>query len=134
MGPCPWKRYGPQPFSGQVGDGDFFGRTMYFSTVALARWIPTLASSPTIRGDPQSGFALDIWRIRSRISLGTAGRPGVLREILAQWSRNLRRCQAMTVLGWTKTKTFRQPAHALDNHAHKKRSAIWVWTRGWRRW
>ena len=29
----------------------------------------------------------------------------------------------MTVLGWTKTRTFRQPAHLRDSHAQRRRSA-----------
>jgi len=49
----------------QVGDGGFLVRTMYFSTVALATVMPTLASFPTMRGDPQSGLALETSRIKS---------------------------------------------------------------------
>ena len=82
-----------------VGDGGFFGRTMYFWTVDLATWMPNLASSPTMRGEPQRGFALDISRMRSRTACATGGLPGSPRASRAQWSRNLRRCQAMTVLG-----------------------------------
>jgi hypothetical protein len=102
--------------------------------VALATWMPSLASSPTIRGDPQDGLALDIRRIRSRISLATAGLPGALRDSLAQWSRNLRRCQAMTVEGLTKTRALRQPAHARESQDQSSRSASRVRVRGCCRW
>jgi hypothetical protein len=81
------------------------------------------ASSPTIRGDPQRGFALDICRMGSRIALLRAGLPDARRESRAQWSRNLRRCQPMTVLGRTKTRTSSQPAHIRDSHAHRRPSA-----------
>jgi len=67
-----------------VGEGGFVGRTLYFSTVALATWMPSLAISPTIRGEPHVGLAMEIWRMRSRISQGTAGLPGALRERRAQ--------------------------------------------------
>ncbi len=50
---------------------------MYFATVDLATWIPSLVSSPTILGEPQPGFALDIVRMRSSIDLATAGLPGL---------------------------------------------------------
>jgi hypothetical protein len=35
-----------------VGDDGFLGRTRYFSTVDLATSMPSLHSSPTIRGEP----------------------------------------------------------------------------------
>ena len=56
----------------------------HFSTVALATWMPNLASSPTMRGDPQRGFAPDISRIRSRTTSATAGLPGAAWERRAQ--------------------------------------------------
>jgi hypothetical protein len=65
-----------------------------------------------MRGEPQRGFAVDILRMRSWIALSTAGLPGLARERRAQWSRNLRRCQALTVRGWTKTRASRQPVAA----------------------
>ena len=51
-------------------------RILYFSTVALATRIPSLASSPTMRGEPQPGFELDILRMRSLTALGRVGLPG----------------------------------------------------------
>jgi hypothetical protein len=40
---------------------------------------------------------------------------------------------AMTVLGWTKTRTCRQPVQVLDNQAQSSRSATLVWARASRR-
>ena len=57
------------------GEGDFLGRTMYFSTVDLLTETPSFASSPTMRGEPQPGFAVDILRMSSRSSRATAGLP-----------------------------------------------------------
>src|ERR1700736_5146865 len=54
-------------------------RTVYLATVAWLISMPTLSSSPWIRGAPQSGLALLICRIRSRISRSTDGRPDLER-------------------------------------------------------
>jgi hypothetical protein len=59
-----------------VGDDGFLGRTRYFSTVDLATSMPSLRSSPTIRGEPQLILASDILRINALISSGTRHRPG----------------------------------------------------------
>jgi|GEM_PF-5888292 len=40
--------------------------------------MPSMSSSPRIRGAPHVGFSIDIRRMRSRISFGTCGRPGFL--------------------------------------------------------
>jgi hypothetical protein len=105
-----------------VGEGR--GRlTRYFSTVDLATSIPIFRSSPTIRGDPQSGLAVDICRISARTSFGTAGRPGRPgRESRAQCSRNFRRRHAITVRGVTITSVSRQPDQTLDSQDHRIRS------------
>lgn len=42
-----------------VGEGGLRRRTMYFSTVDLASWMPKFPSSPTTRGDPQNRLGLD---------------------------------------------------------------------------
>jgi hypothetical protein len=55
-------------------------------------------------------------------------------ERRAQWSRNFRRCQVMTVLGLTKTKASRQPAQVRDSHAQSNRSATVVRGRVGHRW
>jgi len=118
----------------QVGDGVLRARTMYFSTVDLATSMPSLASSPAMRGDPQAGLAVDILRIRARTSSATAGRPGRRRPLRrAQWSRNRRRCHRMTVAGWTKTSADRQPSQQRESQDQKIRSALVVCARrGWR--
>jgi hypothetical protein len=67
-----------------VGEGGFLDRAMYFSTVAFATWMPSLESSPTMRGEPQCGLALDISRMRSWTALASLGLPGLAGERRAQ--------------------------------------------------
>src|SRR5882757_5862033 len=58
------------------GRGGALGRhERYLPTVAWLTSMPSLSSSPWMRGAPQSGFAWLIWRIRSRISRLILGRP-----------------------------------------------------------
>jgi hypothetical protein len=59
----------------QDGEGGLVGCTRYLSTVDWATLIPSFLSSPTIRGEPHPGLALEIRRIRTLISLETMGRP-----------------------------------------------------------
>lgn len=85
--------------------------------------------------DPTAGVsAADIFRMRSRISRATAGLPVLGRERRAQWSRNLRRCQAITVLGRTKTSALRQALQVLERPAQRRRSATLMRGRAPRRW
>src|SRR6266849_9963854 len=62
-----------------VGDDGLrrFGR--YFSTVDLATSMPSLCSSPTMRGAPHVGLEPHMSRISLRTSLETPGRPGLPR-------------------------------------------------------
>jgi hypothetical protein len=60
-----------------VGDGGFFDRTLYFSTVDLATSMPSFFNSPTILGEPQPTLATDILRINSLISFDIGGLPGL---------------------------------------------------------
>src|SRR5271167_907831 len=53
---------------------------MYLATVAWLTSMPSLSSSPWIRGAPQSGLAPLICRIRSRTSRSTDGRPDLERS------------------------------------------------------
>ena len=53
----------------QVGDGAPGGRMRYFSTIDLATSMPSLHSSPTMRGEPHVELAREIRRKRSRRSL-----------------------------------------------------------------
>src|ERR1700731_3901343 len=58
------------------GWGGTLGRHgRYLPTVAWLTSMPSLSSSPWMRGAPQSGFAWLIWRIRSRTSRLILGRP-----------------------------------------------------------
>ena len=107
----------------QVGDEGFSGRSMYLSTVDFATSIPSLRSSPTIRGDPQHGLARDILRMSCLTSGAVEGRPGLAFPLMrAQCSRKRSRCHAMTVRGCTNTRTLRQSDHTFDSHAHNRRS------------
>jgi hypothetical protein len=58
-------------------DGDFGGRVIYFETVDWATSKPSIKSSPSIRGAPQSGFSLLIRQIRSRRPRSILGRPAL---------------------------------------------------------
>jgi hypothetical protein len=74
-------------------------------------------------GCTPSGLAIDILRIRSRISLWIAGLPGFRDRLsLAQCCRNFLRRQAMTVSGLTITKASRQPDQARESQAQRMRS------------
>src|SRR6266480_1752069 len=48
---------------------------MYFATVVCPTSMPSLSSSPWIRGAPQSGFATLMSRMSWRMSAGVFGRP-----------------------------------------------------------
>jgi hypothetical protein len=119
----------------QVGAAGFGRFTMYLSTVDFATSMPTMRSSETIRGDPQVTLADDIWRVRSWISCGTGGRPGPGRpESLAQYSRNFRRRQAITVAGLTMTSTSRQRDQSRESEVQGRRSRRRRRGRGIDRW
>src|SRR6188768_965364 len=53
---------------------------MYLATLDGATSIPSLSSSPWIRGAPQSGFSMLICRISARSSLSICGRPPTGRD------------------------------------------------------
>ena len=106
-----------------MGEGGLQRRAMYFSTVDFGRSMPIFCSSPTILGDPQSGLAEDMRRIRLRTSPGIGGRPGFPERLSpVQYFRNLRRRQAITVSGWAITRASRQPDHIRDSQDQKSRS------------
>ena len=77
-----------------------------------------------MRGAPQSGFACDIVRISARTSSGTVGRPVRRRLFHVQNNRKPRRCQAMTVSGWTMTSAVRHPVQTRDSQTQSHRSAF----------
>ena len=87
--------------------------------------MPSFASSPCTRGAPQRWLALLMFRISSRISGATPGRPGLrLRLFQVQYRLNPQRCQRMTVLGFTMTRTLSQSVQILRNSTQNSRSAL----------
>src|SRR5499425_1328357 len=111
----------PQEFS--VGTG-LRPRTMYLPTLLSPMSIPSLSSSPWMRGAPQPGFSRHIWRIRARIWWEIAGRPGWLRRTFqVQNRRKPARCQATTVSGLTMARAERQSREVRDSQTHNRRSA-----------
>jgi hypothetical protein len=61
----------------QVWDCGLLPRSMYLLTQVSPISIPSLSSSPWIRGAPQTGLSRLILRIKPRTSFGTAGRPSL---------------------------------------------------------
>src|SRR5467141_967301 len=59
----------------QPCDGGRLLFAMYFATVVCPTSMPSLSSSPWIRGAPQSGFAMLMPRMSWRMSAGVFGRP-----------------------------------------------------------
>ena len=75
-----------------------------------------------MRGAPQKGLAVAIFRIKAVISRLSCGRPvRLLLEIHAQKRRKPFRCQDTTVSGLT---TRRQSFQVLDSHTQNKRSVL----------
>src|SRR5260370_6835061 len=60
-----------------VCEGGFRRRTMYLLTLVSPTSMPSLRSSPWMRGAPQSGFSRLIFRISLRTSFDTGGRAPV---------------------------------------------------------
>ena len=86
--------------------------------------MPSLSSSPWMRGAPQAGFSRHILRIRSRTSREMSGRPGWPRRTFqVQNNRNPARCQARTVSGLTMASAERQSCQRRDRQIHNRRSA-----------
>lgn len=87
--------------------------------------MPSLRSSPWMRGAPHKGFAAAMFLTRAAISVLMRGRPPVgLRESLVQYSRKRRRCQRRTVSGETMTSAFRQPVQTLAKPTQNRRSIV----------
>src|SRR5262249_19834755 len=72
---------------------------MYLATLVCPTSIPSLSSSPWIRGAPHNGFAMLMSRINWRSSSNTAGRPGRRLDFQRQYDRKPARCQRITVSG-----------------------------------
>jgi hypothetical protein len=78
-----------------------------------------------MRGAPHNGFAWLMFRIKSRISVATFGRPGCRRDFRVQYHANALRCQTITVSGRTMCKLRRQLGHHRESKTHKNRSEPW---------
>ena len=105
-------------------EGGFRRRTMYLATVTWDTSIPSLSSSPWIRGAPQSGFAKLILRINSRTSPSIAGLPGSpCRLFHCQYQRNPLRCQEITVSGFTISSAERHCDQRRESPTQSSRSA-----------
>src|SRR5215467_14390066 len=96
---------------------------MYLLTLLSAVLMPSLSSSPWIRGAPQRGFSRHILRIRSRTSHEMRGRPGRPRRTFrVQKRRNAARCQATTVSGLTMASVERQSHQRRERQIQNRRS------------
>src|SRR5882762_10199982 len=107
----------------QVGDGGLRQRTTYLLTLLSPMSMPSLSSSPWMRGAPQPGFSRHILRIKSRTSREMTGRPGWPRRTFqVQNKRKPARCQATTVSGLTMASAERQSRQRRDRQTHNRRS------------
>jgi hypothetical protein len=105
-------------------DGGRLGLTMYFATVVCPISIPSMRSSPWIRGAPQSGFATLMSRMSSRISIGVFGRPPRALDFKRQSTRKPARCQRITVSGLRIFKASSTPGAKRYSAANTKRSML----------
>jgi hypothetical protein len=85
----------------QPCDGGVLLRIIYLATLVCPTSIPSLSSSPWMRGAPHNGLARFISRINCRVSVGTAGRPRRLLDFQRQNNRKPARCHRITVSGLT---------------------------------
>src|SRR5712672_3285991 len=85
----------------QPWDGGPLRLAIYLATLVCPISMPSLRSSPWIRGAPHSGLAMLISRISSRISGATVGRPPRRRDFHRQYDLNPARCHLITVSGFT---------------------------------
>jgi hypothetical protein len=86
--------------------------------------MPSLSSSPWMRGAPHSGFSRLIVRISFRTSLEIGGLPDrPWRTFQVQNRRKPLRCHAITVSGLTMTMPERQSAQTRVIHDQKSRFA-----------
>src|ERR1035437_2606523 len=107
----------------QVCEGGFRRWTRYLLTLVSPMSMPSLRSSPWMRGAPQSGFSRLIFRISLQISFDTGGRPRWARRTFqVQNRRNPLRCHAMTVWGLTMQRAERHSSQTPQNQAHRNRS------------
>jgi hypothetical protein len=74
---------------------------IYLATLVCPISMPSLRSSPWIRGAPHKELAMLISRISLRISVATVGRPPRRRDFHRQYDVNPARCHLITVSGFT---------------------------------
>jgi hypothetical protein len=74
---------------------------MYLATLVCPISMPSLRSSPWIRGAPHSELAMLISRMSLRISGAIVGRPPRCRDFHRQYDLNPARCHLITVSGFT---------------------------------
>src|SRR5215471_20012921 len=97
---------------------------MYLLTEDSEIWIPSFNSSLWILGAPQPTLSRLRVRISSRVSFGTHGRPGrPCRTFQVQYQRKPRRCQSITVAGFTIHSAEHHRDQNWDNATQKRRSA-----------
>ena len=82
-------------------DGGPFLLAIYLATLVCPISMPSLSSSPWIRGAPHSGLAMLISRISRRTSSGTIGLPPWRFDFQRQYDLEPARCQRTMVSGLT---------------------------------
>ena len=108
----------------QPWDGPARLRAMYFATLVWPASMPSLSSSPWMRGAPQSGLARLISRINLRISSGTLGLPPRRLDFQLQNDRNPARCQRITVSGRTMASASAMPGARRYSPTNTHRSKV----------
>ena len=96
---------------------------MYFDTVASDTRMPSLSSSPWIRGAPHR-LTVAMRLMRERISGSMPGRPPLSRLRQAQYRRNPARCHLMTVAGLTMISASFQRAQVRESSTQRPRSTL----------
>src|SRR5260370_40168057 len=106
----------------QPWDGGPLRVAIYLATLVCPISMPSLRSSPWMRGAHQSGFAMLISRISRRISGGTVGRPPWHLDFQRQYNLNPARCHLMTVAGFTTVRAFKIPGTKQYSPTNIRRS------------
>src|SRR6266403_3694124 len=105
-------------------DGPPLLRATYFATLVWPTSMPSLSSSPWMRGAPQSGLARFMFRINLRISSGTLGLPPRCLDFQRQNDRNPARCQRTTVSGRTMDSASTMPGRRRYSPTNTNRSKV----------
>src|SRR3972149_3780651 len=82
-------------------DGGRLSLAIYLATLVCPISMPSLSSSPWIRGAPHRGLAMLLSRISRQISGGTVGLPPRRRDFQRQYDLKPARCQQTMVFGLT---------------------------------